>query len=386
VPKKYLKRIVLLIEDVSTISGIQTRTLKTVRNSGGRDVEYICISAFNDKGNDIIDGFLGNCLTVGANTKEAIEVIKSWRPEDTVIWFSNKTLSRFPADVRKALEKFPLIFVGAGQLSFHIQNGRELQDLEFVQGLRASGVMLLSHLDKMTYNQFGIYGQKVGFNPVEIRNQNNWSFRDNRVPTYIGRISNGTKGTDRLIPIARFLANRSLGPLRVYTPSSSTTSGELDRFLNIVRKEGVEDMIDIRFDERELDVMLGQASVVFLPSRQEAFGNVILEAYSYGVPVVSSAYAPGPSELIAHGKTGFLFEEYNEAELENVFATLEVEDIAHNISACCFERHKDYAIEKYYTLIESYSAEILQEFDGSNSKAIFPHIPRGPKTYTNACE
>lgn len=47
------------------------------------------------------------------------------------------------------------------------------------------------------------------------------------------------------------------------------------------------------------------AEVFVCPSRHEPLGNVVLEAWANGVPVVSSA-AQGPSELIAPGRDGWL--------------------------------------------------------------------------------
>lgn len=51
--------------------------------------------------------------------------------------------------------------------------------------------------------------------------------------------------------------------------------------------------------------LLAAASVLCCPSRQEPLGNVIIEAFSAGVPVVAAA-APGPAELIRPGQTGLL--------------------------------------------------------------------------------
>lgn len=375
---KFLKRIVILVEDASTIGGIQTRTLKTIRNATDRQVEYFCLSIEHVNRMDFAAGLEDRFLAVSGDVARALKIIGSWDRGDTVIWFSNNTLSRFPDDVRSALEEFPLVFVGAGQLSFHIQYGRELQDPDFVRNFRTSGMMVLSRLDKLTYNQFGIYGQKIGFNPVEIREESSWTFSENRAPTYIGRIKDGIKGTDRLIPIARYLANNSRGPLRIFTPSSGVDPKEIDRLLDLARKEGVEDVLDVRFDERNLDAMLAEASVLLLPSRLEAFGNVILEAFSYGVPVASSAHAPGPSELIDHGETGFLLENYDTEEFDEIFMHIDNEKMATEMSMRCFEKHNGFSVKKYLDLLESYSREILGEFDGRNHRVVFPYIPARP--------
>jgi glycosyltransferase involved in cell wall biosynthesis len=51
--------------------------------------------------------------------------------------------------------------------------------------------------------------------------------------------------------------------------------------------------------------LLAAADVLVCPSRDEPFGNVIVEAWAHRVPVVAAA-AAGPAWLVAHGRTGLL--------------------------------------------------------------------------------
>ncbi len=53
------------------------------------------------------------------------------------------------------------------------------------------------------------------------------------------------------------------------------------------------------------DAFYALADVFVCPSRVETLGNVILEAWNYGLPVVSTQ-TPGPLELIEEGRTGLL--------------------------------------------------------------------------------
>jgi phosphatidylinositol alpha-1,6-mannosyltransferase len=58
-------------------------------------------------------------------------------------------------------------------------------------------------------------------------------------------------------------------------------------------------------DEQRLHEQYCRASVFALPSAQEGFGLVYLEAMARGIPVIGCNWGPS-SEIIDHGKTGFL--------------------------------------------------------------------------------
>ena len=59
-----------------------------------------------------------------------------------------------------------------------------------------------------------------------------------------------------------------------------------------------------------------EAKFLCLPSRDEGFGMVIIEAYSFGLPVLAFNIETGPKELIENN-TGFLAEPYNIDEFSN---------------------------------------------------------------------
>ena len=55
----------------------------------------------------------------------------------------------------------------------------------------------------------------------------------------------------------------------------------------------------------DIAALLAACDVLACPSRSEPLGNVVLEAFSAGRPVVA-AMADGPRELIESGRTGVL--------------------------------------------------------------------------------
>jgi L-malate glycosyltransferase len=77
------------------------------------------------------------------------------------------------------------------------------------------------------------------------------------------------------------------------------------RCLERARELGVGDRVHFIGTFPNVEMILGVADLFLLPSSQESFGLVALEAMSCGVPVISSD-AGGLPEVNAHGETGFV--------------------------------------------------------------------------------
>ena len=56
----------------------------------------------------------------------------------------------------------------------------------------------------------------------------------------------------------------------------------------------------------EPEIFYEDADLFVLSSSSEGFGNVIIEALSYGVPVVSTDCKSGPAEILGNGRWGDL--------------------------------------------------------------------------------
>jgi glycosyltransferase involved in cell wall biosynthesis len=73
----------------------------------------------------------------------------------------------------------------------------------------------------------------------------------------------------------------------------------------LARHAGVGDRIHFLGWRRDTAALLAACDVLACPSRSEPLGNVVLEAFSAGRPVVATL-ADGPRELIESGRTGIL--------------------------------------------------------------------------------
>jgi glycosyltransferase involved in cell wall biosynthesis len=73
----------------------------------------------------------------------------------------------------------------------------------------------------------------------------------------------------------------------------------------LARKAGIADRVHFLGWRTDTAAMLAGCDMLVCPSRSEPLGNVILEAFSAGKPVVA-AMSAGPMELIESGRTGVL--------------------------------------------------------------------------------
>ncbi len=83
------------------------------------------------------------------------------------------------------------------------------------------------------------------------------------------------------------------GPEKKYLKSKILDENLVDRIFLIGRSQ-------------DPDFWYKRASIFVMYSRFEGFPNALVEAMSYGLPVISSDCKTGPGDIIAHGKNGLL--------------------------------------------------------------------------------
>lgn len=75
---------------------------------------------------------------------------------------------------------------------------------------------------------------------------------------------------------------------------------------DLARALRVAEHVEMPGFRNDISSIAADASLFVLSSRTEGFGNVLVEALSYGVPVVSTRCPSGPSEIISSEKLGVL--------------------------------------------------------------------------------
>jgi glycosyltransferase involved in cell wall biosynthesis len=362
-----LKTIIHLVQDPGQIGGIPGRVRNTVKAAAGRPIRHVCLAVQGDP-----TGSLPGTLCASDDPEGVLAFLGSCHATDTVAITPNNVIRKFPASIYRQLSRLPLLHMASGQLSFILQDTLALADQDYLDSYRVSRILCLSEMDMAFHRQLGIYDLTKIRLPVETRPHNDYALEKNRFVTYVGRIDFHAKGAERLVPIAKLMKARGLPPLRIFT-TDGPNSPDLPAFLALLDQAGVRDWVEIAYNGTDKTRLYGEASLILLPSKKESFGNVILEAFSFGVPVIATSYAPGPAEVIRHGADGFLLDEYSAEAVVGLLDGLSPEQLM-ELSQAAFARHHDYSMEQYLASLEAIAAEVTRTFPGQNTLSPFPRI------------
>jgi UDP-glucose:(heptosyl)LPS alpha-1,3-glucosyltransferase len=123
------------------------------------------------------------------------------------------------------------------------------------------------------------------------------------------------KGVPALIEAARILAERGLPNGRgfrvaVFGKEKHKVEAELTE---TCRKYGVYDHVKFMGPSDLVERWMASSDLFVLPSRFDAFGNVVLEAMASGLPALVSSKA-GAAEVITEGQDGFVLKDPDDAQ------------------------------------------------------------------------
>ena len=92
---------------------------------------------------------------------------------------------------------------------------------------------------------------------------------------------------------------------------------EENHLRKLARELGIEDRVKFLgfLSREELKKEYAKSVVFVLPTRQDCFALVILEAMCAGLPVVCSRYADGAYDLVEDGKNGYIVDPYDKEQL-----------------------------------------------------------------------
>lgn len=129
---------------------------------------------------------------------------------------------------------------------------------------------------------------------------------------YIGRLVS-RKGVKKLIEACSLLKQKGLSDYTLILVGDGEERKVLESF---IEKAGLSDNVVFTgwLSYGEIGGYFRASDVFILPSFEDTWGAVLLEAMAFGKPVVCSKLA-GASEIVTEGKNGFIFDPYSPDEL-----------------------------------------------------------------------
>jgi len=134
---------------------------------------------------------------------------------------------------------------------------------------------------------------------------------------YLGLI-NEKKGIFDLIPVISKICEE-IGNIRLIVGGV----GEVERMCQEIGHHGISDHVEYQgwLEPEDRDNLLSTVDILVLPSYIEGMPMTILEAMSFGIPVVSTRVG-GVPDIVIDGETGFLIEPGNLEQLHNKLSIL----------------------------------------------------------------
>jgi glycosyltransferase involved in cell wall biosynthesis len=138
---------------------------------------------------------------------------------------------------------------------------------------------------------------------------------EDRVVAFVGQFLERKNPFALLRAVARI---RHLDRLRCLFVGSGPLREALEKEIRTLGLERICSVLDFQPDVREL---MRCIDLLVLPSREESFGLVLVEAGAFGKPVIATR-TQGPTEIVADGETGYLVEVDDDAQLADRIAAL----------------------------------------------------------------
>ena len=175
---------------------------------------------------------------------------------------------------------------------------------------------------------------------------------------FLGRIGK-RKGTFELIKAFSLISSqqRSRASLTIAGDGDLENAHALIKDLDLTNRIVVHDWVN----SEERDALLAKSDVFVLPSYNEGLPMAVLEAMSFGLPVVTTPVG-GIPELISHGTEGLLIDPGNIQELSSAMQTLiKDEDMRNSLGAKARERVASLDIQKYCLTLMSIYKDVVKD-------------------------
>jgi len=347
-----LQKLLYITTNLNDSGGV-SRILSVKLNALAKDFGYeVCI--INTKGNlssmfyhfdkkiQIVSlpKSKSNIINIATYRKKLKRAINNFNPDIVVNCDNGFKASILPYLIKG---KKPLIY--ERHCSRNIKSGTKIETLKFILSNwlldfsfgKYNSVVVLSDYAKQEWNYNNI---KVISNPLWFKQPIMQSSLNDNVAIAVGRLAY-EKGYDNLLKIWKIVNEKHTDwILKIYGEGDSSQLKKLAKAFNI--QSNVQFFKPIKDIER----IYLNASMLLNTSSSEAFGLTLIEAMSYGLPVISFENTLGAKQNIVNNNNGFLIEENNLTAYANkIIWLIENKQEKQRVSENAVESVKNYDFE-----------------------------------------
>jgi glycosyltransferase involved in cell wall biosynthesis len=140
---------------------------------------------------------------------------------------------------------------------------------------------------------------------------------------------------------------------------------QLNMLRRLVEGMGLHDRVEILGRSRQLSEEWAKASIALMPSRWEAFGLVMLEAFAAGVPVVAFDNLTGPATIVRHEVDGLMVQSDDVSSYAAAMARLMDDDeLRHAYGKAALEGARErFNAERISAMWEELFAKLIERRD-----------------------
>lgn len=171
----------------------------------------------------------------------------------------------------------------------------------------SDAIVTLTEKDKLNYlNNLKCKALVENIPNTLVYYPNEFSNLNSKKALAVGRL-NYQKGFDRLIDIW----NKSSMKEKGWTLEIVGDGDEKNRIEELIKKYNIQDSVILTSATNKIEEKYLESNLYVMTSRFEGLPMVLIEALSFGLPVVSFDCQTGPSELIYNGENGYLIKDSN---------------------------------------------------------------------------
>ena len=293
--------------------------------------------------------------------RNILPVIKEINPEIIhAQGISTSGISGFTAFLIKKLLKIPYVVYGRGGdiYPFNVEKILVKAILNNANSVIALTEHMKKEMQKISAKEISVIPNGIDIDRFNDSSPKFSESSDTKI-IFVGNLRL-EKGLSYLIEAMRYITKKDINS-RLLIVGEGPQKENLEK---LVTKLNINDIVTFsgKVATEEVPVYLKNSDIFTLPSLQEGFPNVLLEAMASGLPVVATD-VNGINEIIEDCKNGFLVRPQNSKEIaEKILLLLEDNELRKRISKQNMKKASKYSWKQTVQMLENVYNNALRNF------------------------